>query len=195
MKWMHNMLTRLQRRAETRGARSTLFVLAFIESVFFPVPPDLLLIPLALASRKNAFRLAAICTLGSVLGGAVGYLIGYFFMDIIGMHIVHFYSVEDAYASMQAWYKQYDALAVAAAGLTPIPYKVATLTAGAFKINFPIFMVASVASRGLRFFAEATLIYFFGEKIHYFLMKRFDLLLLLTLIVVVLGFVAIKYLF
>ncbi len=195
MKWMHNMLARLQRQAETRGARSTLFVLAFIESVFFPVPPDLLFIPLSLASRKNAFRLAAICTAGSVLGGAAGYLVGYYFMDIIGMHIVHFYGVEDAYASMQSWYQQYDALAVAAAGLTPIPYKVATLTAGAFKINFLIFMIASVISRGLRFFAEAALIYLFGEKIHYFLMKRFDLLLLLALILVVLGFVAIKYLF
>ena len=194
MQWMHNMLARIQHRAETKGAKSTLFILAFIEAIFLPVPPDLLLIPLALASRKNAFKFAAICTAGSVLGGAAAYLLGYFFMDIIGMRIIHFYGMESGYASMQTWYQQYDAWAVVASGLTPVPYKVATLAAGAFAISFPIFILASIGSRGLRFFVEATLIHLFEEKIHSFLLKRFNFLLLFALIVVVLGFVIIKYL-
>jgi membrane protein YqaA with SNARE-associated domain len=192
---MQSILERLQKRAETKGAKRTLFILAFIESIFFPLPPDLLLIPLGLASRKNVFKLAAICTAGSVLGGAIGYVVGYFFMDAVGMYIVNFYKLEDGYASMQEWYQQYDAWAVFAAGLTPIPYKVATLTAGAFKINFATFMLASIASRGLRFFAEALFIYIFGEKVRYFLEKRFDLILLIALVLIVAGFVAVKYLF
>lgn len=194
MKWMQNMLERLQRRAETKGASRTLFILAFMESSFFPIPPDLLLIPLALGARKRAFRLGAVCLVGSVLGGAFGYFLGYFFMDTVGMSIVNFYGMEEGYRSIQEWYHEYDAWAVAAAGLTPIPYKVATLTAGAFKLDFLTFMAASVISRGIRFMAEAAMIYLFGEKIRYFLEKRFDLLLLLALVAVVGGFVIVKYL-
>ena len=172
-----------------------MFFLAFIESVFFPVPPDLLLIPLGLAARRQVFKLAGICLAGSVLGGAAGYLTGFFFMDAIGMPIVRLYGLENGYADMQEWYQRYDAWAVAAAGLTPIPYKLATLTAGAFKINFATFLLVSVLSRGLRFFAEAALIYLLGEKIRFFLEKRFDLLLLLGFVLVVAGFFAVKYLF
>lgn len=194
MKWVQSLLERLQRRAETKGAKRTLFILAFVESSFFPIPPDLLLLPLGFAAPKQVFRLALICLVGSVLGGAFGYCLGYFFMDVIGMPIVRLYGLEDGFARMQEWYHQYDAWAVAAAGLTPIPYKVATLTAGAFKLDFFTFMAASVISRGIRFFAEAALIYFFGEKIRHFLEKRFDIFLLLTLIVVVAGFVVVKFL-
>ena len=193
MQWLHNMLARIRQRAETKGARGTLFILAFTEAVFFPVPADLLLIPLALASRKNAFRFAAICTAGSVLGGVAGYLLGYYFMDIIGMRVVHFYGMENGYASMQTWYQQYDAWAVAATALTPIPYKIGTLTAGAFAINFPTFLLVSLGSRGVRYFAAAALIYLFEEKIHSLLIKRLDLFLLLALVLVVFGFVVIKY--
>jgi len=194
MRWVQNMLARLQRKAETKGAARTLFFLAFIESIFFPVPPDLLLIPLGLAARRQVFKLAAICLAGSVLGGAAGYLLGYFFMDTIGMPIVRLYGLEDGYVRMQEWYRHYDALAVAIGGFTPIPYKLVALTAGAFKINFATFVLMSALSRGLRFFLEAAFIYLFGEKIRYFLEKRFDLLLLLGFMLVVAGFVAVKYL-
>jgi membrane protein YqaA with SNARE-associated domain len=192
--WTQNMLARLQRKAETKGAARTLFFLAFIESIFFPIPPDLLLIPLGLAARRQVFRLAAICLTGSVLGGTAGYLIGYFFMDVIGMFIVQLYGLEDGYFQMQEWYRDYDVLAVAVGAISPIPYKLVALTAGAFKINLATFIIVSALSRGVRFFAEAALIYFLGERIRHFLEKRFDLVLLLGLVLVVAGFVAVKYL-
>ncbi len=186
-------LDKLWEIAATKGAVRVLAGVSFTESIFFPIPPDLLLIPMALADRKNAFKLAAYCLIFSLLGGIIGYFIGYYFMDFIGMPIVKFYGLEDKYLTLQGYYEQYSAWAVAVAGLTPIPYKLCTLTAGAFKINFLIFIVASTLSRGFRFFMVAGLIYLFGEKVRFFLEKRFDLVIAATTALVVLGFVAVKF--
>lgn len=193
MSFFKSWLDKLWQIAATKGAVRVLAGVSFTESIFFPIPPDLLLIPMALADRKNAFKLAAYCLIFSLFGGVIGYFIGYYFMDFIGMPIVKFYGLEDKYLTLQGYYKEYSAWAVAVAGLTPIPYKLCTLTAGAFKINFIIFIVASTLSRGLRFFAVAGLIYLFGEKVRFFLEKRFDLVIAATTVLVVLGFVAIKY--
>lgn len=179
--------------AESKGALRVLALVSFSESIFFPLPPDLLLIPMALAKREMAFRLAAVCLLASLMGGILGYYIGYFFMDTVGMPIIHFYGLDTKYLVVKEWYDAYSAWAVAAAGLTPIPYKLCTLTAGAFKINFLTFIVASTISRGIRFFAIAGLVYRYGEQARYFLEKRFDLVLLATLILGVAGFVALKF--
>ena len=194
MKIFRSLLDWVWRMAETEGAMKVLFVVSLTESIFFPIPPDFLLIPMALAQPKKAFRLATICLVASVIGGAIGYLIGAFFMDSVGMSIVRFYGLTEQYVTVQGWYEAYNAWVVAVAGLTPIPYKLCTLSAGAFHINFEIFLIASIASRGLRFFVVAGLIYLFGHKIRHFLEKRLDLLFIGGMILVVIGFVAVHYL-
>ncbi len=194
MKIFHSLLAWVWRMAETEGALKVLFLVSLAESVFFPIPPDLLLIPMALAQQKKAFRIAAVCLVASVLGGAIGYFVGAFFMDTIGMSIVNFYGLADQYLVVQAWYEKYNAWVVAVAGLTPIPYKLCTLTAGAFHVNFYVFFIMSVLSRGLRFFVVAGLIYLFGHKIRYFLEKRLELVFVTCMALVVLGFVAVTYL-
>jgi membrane protein YqaA with SNARE-associated domain len=189
-----SLLDKLWQVSATKGAYKVLAFVAFTESIFFPIPPDLFLIPMALSQRQKAFRLAAHCLVFSVVGGVIGYGVGYFFMDAVGMPIVEFYGLMDKYVLVQEWYEKYNAWAVAAAGLTPIPYKLCTLTAGAFHINFFVFLVASIISRGVRFFIVVGLIYLFGEKVRFFLEKRFGLVMLLTLVGVVAGFLVIKYL-
>ncbi|MFP4111241.1 MAG: YqaA family protein [Desulfonatronovibrio sp.] len=179
--------------AARKGAERVLVMVAFAESIFFPIPQDLLLIPMGLSRPSKVFRLAGLCLGASVLGGIAGYFIGLFFMEVIGMAIINFYGFADQYLTIQQWYDRYDAWAVAVAGISPVPYKVCTLTAGAFRINLAVFIVASVLSRGFRFFLIAALIYWQGERARIFLEKRLDLVVSITLILVILGFVAIKF--
>ncbi len=181
--------------AETPYAMPALFLLAFSESSFFPLPPDVLLIALALSLPKKAFRYAAVCTFGSVLGGMAGYFIGYQLMDALGVPILRFYGVMDKYESIQALYMKYDAWAVGIAGFTPIPYKVFTIAAGAFKIDFSVFVLASIAGRAGRFFLVAGFIYFFGSTIKVFIDRYFNLLTLIFIVLLLLGFLLIKYVF
>ncbi|MCG8529076.1 MAG: DedA family protein [Desulfovibrionales bacterium] len=194
MKCINRVMTWVARSSLSPQAKWILAIVAFTESIIIPIPPDLLLIPMALTQRKKAFQFATICMVASVVGGAGGYFLGYYFMDYIGMPIVRFYNLSEQYLVVKEWYDSYSAWAVAAAGLTPIPYKLCTLSAGAFKINFWVFMIASLISRGVRFFAIAGLIYCFGEKVRYFLEKRFDLFLLATLVLGIAGFVILKFL-
>ena len=138
--------------AETPYGVWALFLLAFCESSFFPIPPDILLIALAVSIPKKSFRYALICSAGSVLGGCFGYLIGWQFMSGIGEHIINFYGLADKFEYIRTLYTRYDAWAIGIAGFTPIPYKVFTISAGAFNINFSVFVIASVISRSARFF-------------------------------------------
>lgn len=179
--------------AARKGAEKVLMMVAFTESIFFPIPQDLLLIPMGLSRPHKVFRLATLCLVASVLGGVVGYFIGLFFMELIGMAIINFYGLSEKYLIIQQWYDKYDAWAVAVAGISPVPYKVCTLTAGAFRINFAVFVIASVLSRGLRFYLIAAFIYWQGERARVFLEKRFDLVVSITLVLVILGFVLIKF--
>lgn len=181
--------------AKTPYGTWALFLLAFAESSFFPIPPDPLLIALAIARPKAALKFALICSVGSVLGGCVGYLIGWQFMAAIGDRIVSLYGLSEKVAYIEAMYNQYDAWAVAIAGFTPIPYKVFTISAGAFKINFIVFVIASILSRSARFFLVGGLIRIFGKTIQAFIEKYFDILAITFTILLVGGFVAIKYLF
>ncbi|MDY7000840.1 MAG: VTT domain-containing protein [Thermodesulfobacteriota bacterium] len=194
MKIFQAWVNKFLKIAAKRGAGKMLAAVSFAEAIFFPIPPDFLLIPIAIAQRKRAFVLAFQCLVFSILGGAVGYVIGYYFMDLIGNPIIEFYGLTEKYAVVQNWYEKYSAWAVAAAGLTPIPYKLCTLTAGFFKIDFFVFLIASTLSRGLRFFAIAALIYAFGEKVRFFLEKRFDWVVVTALALLVLGFVVLKFL-
>jgi len=182
---------------ETPYAVPALFALAFIESSFFPVPPDVLLIALALGLPKKALRYAAICTIGSVAGGICGYAIGLKLMDMIGMPILNFYGygAVEKYEYVQAFYMKYDAWAVGMAAFTPIPYKVFTIAAGAFKINFPVFVMASIAGRGGRFFLIAGIIYIFGPIVKDFIDRYFNLLTFVFFALLVGGFIIIKYVF
>ncbi len=181
--------------AETPFSGWALFLLAFAESSFFPIPPDVLLIALAVATPSKAFKHALICSVGSVLGGALGYAIGYQFMQSVGLKIVTFYGLNYQIDYIQSLYQQYDAWAVGIAGFTPIPYKIFTIAAGMFKIDFGIFILASVISRSARFFLVGGLIYVFGPAIQRFIDRYFDLLAIAFTVLLVLGFVIIKYVF
>jgi membrane protein YqaA with SNARE-associated domain len=179
--------------ANTRWAVPALFALAFAESSFFPVPPDVLLLALAMSIPSRSLYYALICSIGSVLGGALGYLIGYYFMEAIGLKIIDIYGFTSQWDYVGELYNEYAAWAVGIAGFTPIPYKVFTIAGGAFKINFPVFIIASAMSRSARFFLVAGLIYFFGPPIKKFIDKYFNMLAILFVILLVGGFVVIKY--
>ncbi|MBN2223859.1 MAG: DedA family protein [Deltaproteobacteria bacterium] len=180
--------------AETPYGSWALFLLALAESSFFPVPPDVLLIALAISIPARSFRYALICSAGSVIGGMIGYLIGYQFMDLVGMKIVEFYGFTGQYAAVGDLYDRYNAWAVGIAGFTPIPYKVFTISAGAFKIDFLVFLIASAISRAARFFLVGWLIYRFGPGIKLFIDRYFNILAIVFTILLVGGFIAIKYL-
>lgn len=191
--WMRRLYEWVLGWADHRYGTWALFGIAFAESSFFPIPPDLLLIALAVAIPLRAFRYAAICTLGSVLGGILGYVLGHQFFDLIGEPLVLLYSAEDEYSRIRDLYQRYDAFAVAVAGLTPIPYKVATITAGFFDVDITRFILASALSRSLRFFAIGGLIRVFGAQIRVFIEKYFEILSILFLILLVGGFFLLRW--
>jgi membrane protein YqaA with SNARE-associated domain len=169
-----------------------LFILAFTESSFFPIPPDVLLIALANSIPAKAFRYALVCSIGSVAGGAFGYLIGLYLMDAVGYNIITLYGVAEKYEYVQELYRTYDAWVVAVAGFTPIPYKVFTISAGAFEINFWVFIIVSAISRAARFFILAVIIYKFGSPIKALIDKYFNILSIAFMVLLILGFVLIK---
>ena len=178
--------------ANTPYALPVLFIIAFVESSFFPIPPDILLIAMVVASPIGWFRFAFVCSVGSVLGGMFGYLIGYQFMDLIGNRIVAFYHFQEKWGKIGLLYDKYNAWAVAAAGFTPLPYKVFTLSAGAFKINFPTFVLASALSRSARFFLVAALMYKFGPPFKILIEKYFNIFTIVFMVLLVLGFFILK---
>lgn len=181
--------------AETPYGAWALFFLAFSESSFFPIPPDVLLIALAIGAPKKSFKYALICSVGSVIGGSFGYLIGWQFMASLGERIIDFYGLTEKISYIKALYITYDAWAVGVAGFTPIPYKVFTISAGAFQINFAVFFFASLISRSARFFLVGGLIYAFGPKIQSFIEKYFNILAIVFTVLLIAGFVLIKFVF
>ncbi|OPL15663.1 MAG: cytochrome B [delta proteobacterium MLS_D] len=178
--------------AETPYGSWALFFLAFAESSFFPVPPDVLLIALALSIPARAFRYALICLAGSVVGGAAGYAIGYEFMETIGLKIITFYGLGARYDQIADLYNRHNAWAVIVAGFTPIPYKVFTIAGGAFKIDFAIFMAASAVGRAARFFLVGALIYRYGEGIRRFIERYFNLMTILFTVLLIGGFLVLS---
>ena len=181
--------------AETPYGTWALFFLAVCESSFFPIPPDILLIALAIAIPKKSFKFALVCSIGSVIGGCFGYLIGWKFMAAIGNRIIEVYGLTPKFEYIRQLYSAYDAWAVAIAGFTPIPYKVFTISAGAFHINFSVFFFASLLSRSARFFMVGGLIFIFGPKIRNFIDQYFNLLAIAFTLLLIAGFVAIKMVF
>jgi membrane protein YqaA with SNARE-associated domain len=171
-----------------------LFLVAVAESSVFPIPPDVFLMALCIGSPKRSFRYAGICAMGSVLGGIFGYGLGFWFMDTVGSRIIELYGLADKYELVQALYQKYDAWAVGVAGFTPLPYKVFTITAGAFRLDFPTFVMVSLVSRSARFFLVAGLIYRFGAPIRTFIEKYLNLLTIAFLLLLILGFILVKVL-
>ena len=202
MRWFKSLYSWVLSWAQTKYGAVALFVLAFTESVFFPIPPDILLIALALGATAKAFRYAFICTAGSVLGAFVGYAIGnyvwltssgefsafanFFFANIPGFSIELYEAIKVLFAEWGFW-------VIFTAGFTPIPYKVFTITSGVFDLNLLMFSVASIIGRGARFFLVAWLIWKFGPSIKRFIDKYFNLLAIVFTLLIVGGFVLIKY--
>ena len=178
--------------AKTPYGTWALFIIAFAEASFFPIPPDVLLLVLAVSMPKKSFVFALICSLGSVLGGCLGYYLGSQFFEFLGKPILDFYGLMDSFGKLSETFKEHSFLAIMTAGLTPIPYKVFTIASGFCNVDFFTLLTASLVSRSLRFFAEAGLIYVFGSKIENFIEKYFNLLSILFIILLILGFVVIK---
>ncbi|MCP4590364.1 MAG: DedA family protein [bacterium] len=180
--------------AETPYGALALFLLSFAESSFFPIPPDVLLIALVMGARRRWFRFALICTAGSVVGGLAGYGIGAGLMETVGQPIISFYHAEDHWTRVAELYQQYDFWIVFIAAFTPIPYKVFTIASGAFEMNLLGFALVSSVGRGARFFLVAGLLYLFGRPMKRFIDRYFDWLALAVGILLIGGFVAIKFL-
>ncbi|SHI70671.1 membrane protein YqaA, SNARE-associated domain [Malonomonas rubra DSM 5091] len=182
--------------ADTPYGVPALFLLAFAEASFFPIPPDVLLIALCLAIPTRSYRFALVATIGSATGGMLGYLIGWGAWDSLSPYFYQYVPgfTEAGFAQVKGLFDQYDFWTIFAAGFTPIPYKIFTISAGAFQINLPVFALASVVSRGLRFFLIAALFYYLGRPARDFIEKYFNLLTILFLVLLVAVLVLIKYL-
>ena len=181
-------------KAQHKNAKWYLSLISFAESSFFPIPPDILLIPMALASKAKAIFYAFICTLFSVLGGILGYAIGYFFYNSLGIYIVEFYHLENSFNIFEDYYKKFGVLIVLGAGITPFPYKFITIASGVFGLNIFLFIIVSIIGRGLRFYLIAILLYFFGEKIKLIIDKYFNILTIVFFILLVGSVFIIRFL-
>lgn len=178
--------------SETRYALAALVLVAFTESSFFPVPPDVLLIAMAMAAPRRGFSYAAWCTVASVIGGMLGYLIGIAFMDVVGCRVVGFYHASATFDWVAIQFSTYNFWAVFIAAVTPIPYKIFTITAGAVGADFWTFLLASVLGRPVRFFAVATLIYYFGPPVRRFIDRYFNLLSVAFVVLLIGGFAVLQ---
>ncbi len=175
-------------------ATQALFGVSFIESSFFPIPPDVMLVPMVLAERAKAWFFATIATVGSVLGALLGYAIGYYLFDSIGQPLFDAYGYGEKFASFRGQYNDYGAWIVLFAGVTPFPYKVIAIASGATGLNLVVFVLASLVARGLRFFIVSGLLYWFGEPIREFIERHLGLVFTVGIVTLFGGFVAIKYL-
>lgn len=170
-----------------------LTVISFIESSVFPIPPDVLLIPMVIARPSRAWLIAGICTLASVAGGVFGYFIGWGLFEEVGRPVLEFYGKSERFQEFSTTYNAWGAWAVLIAGVTPFPYKVITILSGATGLNFWVFMVASVIARGLRFFLIAALLWKFGPPVKDFIERRLGLVFTIGVVALIGGFVALRY--
>lgn len=182
------------RLAEHPRALWALAFVAFVESSVFPIPPDILMIPMIVAMPRRAFVIAGVATVSSVLGGMFGYWIGAVLFDSVGQPILAFYGKEAHFSTFSETYNAWGAWAVLIAGVTPFPYKVITILSGSTGLNFAVFMIASIAARGLRFFLVAALLWKFGAPIRDFIERRLGLMFTLAMLLLFGGFYAVKYL-
>jgi membrane protein YqaA with SNARE-associated domain len=192
--FLHTLYRRVLALAAHPQARVWLFVIAFAESSVFPIPPDVILAPMAVARPDRWLSSALICTAGSALGGIAGYLIGWGLFEVIGVPIIELYRMHDAYARFRELYLAYDWMVVAIAGFTPIPYKLATIASGAVRMGIVPFFVASALSRGARFLMVALVAAKFGPPVLAVIERRLTLFTILFVVLLVGGFVVVRYL-
>ena len=181
------------RLAASKNSTWALAAVSFAESSFFPIPPDIMLIPMVIAQRRRAWFIAAVCTLASALGGLFGYYIGYALFEVAARPVMEFYGYMDKFDEFSAVYNEYGAWIVAMAGFTPFPYKVTTIASGMVEMNLAAFFIASVLSRGARFFLVAGLLWWAGEPIRAFIEKNLGWLTILFFLLLAGGFAAVKF--
>ena len=168
--------------------------ISFTESSFFPIPPDIILIPMIIANRLKAWWYASICTVSSVIGGIFGYFIGAFFYSTIGIIIIQYYNLGDQFSNFELLYNKYGLWIVLGAGFTPFPFKFITITSGFLHLNIFLFIIVAFIGRGLRFYLIAFLLKIFGNWINNFIDKYFNLLVILFFFLLIGSFVFLKYL-
>lgn len=178
--------------SKENGAIYWLFAVAFIESSFFPIPPDVMLIPMILAAPKKAWSIAGVATAGSVIGAYLGYAIGFYFFQLIAEPLLNFYGYLEKFNSFKDLYNQYGAWIVFGAGITPFPYKIITIASGVVHMNLIVFTIASIIARGMRFYLVAWLLKKYGETMREFIEKNLGWLSILFLLLLIGGFAAIK---
>lgn len=166
--------------------------ISFLESSIFPIPPDVLLVPLILADRRRAFRIAAICSIASVIGGWVGYAIGYSLFEVVGQRIIDLYGLQASFAAFRDTFNEYGLWIILGKGLTPFPYKLITITAGVTHFDFWLFTIASIITRAGRFFLVAVLLWWIGEPIRLFIEKYLTWVTTAALVLIVGGFLLLK---
>jgi len=165
--------------------------ISFAESSVFPIPPDVMLVPMILARREQAYWIATVCTVASVAGGVLGYAIGYFLYDSVGLWLVNLYGAHDAISEFRAWYDEWGAAVILIKGLTPIPFKVVTIASGFFAYNFLLFVILAAITRGARFFLIAWLLKRYGAPMQEFIERRLNWVGGGALVLLVGGFAAV----
>ena len=192
MKYLRSLYNWTLKKAEHKYSAWILSFISFTESSFFPIPPDILLIPMIIAKKTKAWFYAFICTFFSVLGGITGYAIGYFFYNTIGILIIDAYDLSQSFNAFENYYNEYGILIVLGAGFTPFPFKFITIASGLFNLNIFLFIITAIIARGLRFYLLAGLLFIFGEKIKVLIDKYFNLLVSLFFILLVGSMLLIK---
>ena len=165
-----------------------LAAVSFVESSFFPIPPDVMLVPMILAQRQRAWLIAGVCTIASVIGGFFGYAIGYFFLETIGQKLIEIYGLQSGLDEFRCQFAEYGLWVILLKGLTPIPYKLVTIASGIARFDLVVFGLASLATRGARFYLEAALLYVYGEPIRTFIEKHLTMVTTAFVLIVVAGF-------
>lgn len=180
--------------AGRKNALAWLFAISFIESSFFPIPPDIMIIPMVLATPKQAYKIAGVALIASILGGYLGYAIGVFGFEMIAKPLLTFYGYMDGFTKFENYYHEYGAWIVFGAGITPFPYKIITIASGVVHLDLVVFTVASILARGFRFYIIAWLLKRFGAPMKTFIEKNLNLLSIIFLILLIGGFAIIKWL-
>ncbi|SFP62465.1 YqaA family protein [Tranquillimonas alkanivorans] len=191
---IRKLYDRTIRLAETPHAMWALAIVAFVESSVFPIPPDVLMIPMILAAPHRAFLIAAVATASSVAGGLAGYVIGAGLFESVGRPVLEFYGKDARFDEFRETYNAWGAWAVLIAGITPFPYKVITILSGTTGLSLPVFMVASVIARGFRFFVVAALLWKFGPPVRRFIEERLGLVFTAFVALLVGGFALLRFL-
>ena len=179
--------------SESKYALTWLAVISFIESSFFPIPPDIMLIPMILATPNKAWKIAGVCTIASVIGAYFGYIIGIYFFNLIAEPLLNFYGYLDKFEKFKNLYGEYGAWIVFGAGITPFPYKIITIASGVVHLNLVVFTVASIIARGMRFFLIAWLLKVYGVTMRTFIEKNLGWLSVAFLLLLIGGFALIKF--